>query len=251
MSGPRMGGDPRTVAREISGVFETIFPHLIPRVVTYINRVSVTIPAFETIDPKLLSESSLQKSMLFEIASAVAESSLVSGCLPSWNVLLLNAVAKQRLHYDAEIPLILAECDKVVAKVTGENLVRGLASLADSKSLPLSDVVIAPKIPGYGWISSGVGDFAVGDCLIEVKCSAKNFSSADYRQVLMYWLMSYLYAIETNSSEWKSCVLINPRINKMVVVSFDELVRLVSPGGSKLQLVEKFRALIEVGLSRF
>ncbi|CAM3880653.1 hypothetical protein SAMN05216475_3285 [Pseudomonas synxantha] len=251
MNGPRMGGDPRTVAREISGVFETIFPHLIPRVVTYINRISVTIPAFETIDHKLLSESSLQKSMLFEIASGVAESSLVAGCLPSWDVLLLNAVAKQRLHYDAEIPLILAEGDKVVAKVTGENLVRGLASLAGSKSLPLSDVVIAPKIPGYGWISSGVGDFAVGDCLVEVKCSAKNFSSADYRQVLMYWLMSYLYAIETNSTEWKSCVLINPRVNKMVEVDFDELVRLVSPGGSKLQLVEKFRALIEVGLSKF
>lgn len=251
MNGPRMGGDPRTVAREISGVFEIIFPHLIPRVVTYINRVSVTIPAFETVDHKFLSESSLQKSMLFEIASAVAESSLVGGCLPSWDVLLLSAVAKQRLHYDAEIPLILAEGDKVVAKVTGENLVRGLASLAGSKSLPLSDVVIAPKIPGYGWISSGVGDFAVGDCLVEVKCSAKNFSSADYRQVLMYWLMSYLYAIETNSTEWKSCVLINPRVNKMVEVDFDELVRLVSPGGSKLQLVEKFRALIEVGLSKF
>ncbi|VVP50362.1 hypothetical protein PS874_05195 [Pseudomonas fluorescens] len=251
MNGLQMGGDPRTVAREISGVFETIFPHLIPKVVTYINRMSVGIPGFETIDHKLLSESSLQKSMLFEIASAVAESSLVSGCLPSWDALLLNAVAKQRFHYDAEIPLILAEGDKVVAKVTGANLVRGLVSLADSKKLLVSDVVIAPKIPGYGWISSGVGDFAVGDSLVEVKCSAKNFSSADYRQVLMYWLMSYLYAIETSSTEWKSCVLINPRINKLVTVNFDELVRLVSPGGSKIQLVEKFRASIEVGLGRF
>ncbi|QTD32710.1 hypothetical protein [Pseudomonas fluorescens] len=251
MNGPRMGGDPRTVAREISGVFETIFPHLIPRVVTYINRLNNAIPEFEIIDHKFLTESNIQKSMLFEIATAVAENSLGLGCLPSWDTLLLNAVAKQRFHYDAEIPLILAEGDKIVAKITGENLVKGLIFLASSKSLPLSDVVIAPKIPGYGWISSGVGDFAVGDCLVEVKCSAKNFSSADYRQILMYWLMSYLYAIETNSAEWKSCVLINPRINKMVMVNFDELVRLVSPGGSKLQLVEKFRASIEVGLCKF
>ncbi|MFJ2323194.1 hypothetical protein [Pseudomonas sp. NPDC087817] len=239
------------MAREISGVFETIFPHLIPKVVSYINSQNIAIPGFEEIDHKLLSESSIQKSMIFEIASAVAESSLVFGCLPSWDTLLLNAVTKQRFHYDAEVPLVLEEGDKVIARVTGENLVRGLASLAGSKSLLLSDVVIAPKIPGCGWISSGVGDFAIGDNLVEVKCSAKNFSSADYRQILMYWLMSYLYAIETNSTEWKSCVLINPRVNKMVIVNFDELVRLVSPGGSKLQLVEKFRASIEVGLSRF
>lgn len=251
MNGSRMGGDPRTVAREISGVFETIFPHLIPRVVTYINRLNVVIPEFKIIDHEFLAGSSIQKSMLFEVAIAVAESSLVFGRLPSWDALLLNAVAKQRFHYDAEIPLILAEGDKVVAKITGENLVKALTFLAASKSLSLSNVVIAPKIPGYGWISSGVGDFAIEDCLVEVKCSAKNFSSADYRQILMYWLMSYLYAIETNSKEWKSCVLINPRINKMVVVNFDELVRLVSPGGSKLQLVEKFRASIETGLNRF
>lgn len=251
MNGSRMGGDPRTVAREISGVFETIFPHLIPRVVTYINNLSVVIPEFELINHKFLDGSTIQKSMLFEVAIAVAEASLVFGSLPSWDALLRNAVAKQRFHYDAEIPLILAEGDKVVAKITGENLIKALMFLATSKSLSLSDVVIAPKIPGYGWISSGVGDFAVEDCLVEVKCSAKNFSSADYRQILMYWLMSYLHAIETNSKEWKICVLINPRINKMVVVNFDELVRLVSPGGSKLQLVEKFRASIEVGLSRF
>jgi hypothetical protein len=242
-----MRSDPRTISREISGVFEIIFPHLISRVVAYLNRLSVPINGFKPLDQDLMSSCCLQKSMLFELATVYAEALLNLEEAPPWGSLLARAASKQRLHYDADIPVGLEFSDKAIAKVTGENLIEGLKGLVVAKNLGMADIVIAPKIPGYSWISSGVGDFSVGDCLVEVKCSAKNFSSADYRQVLMYWLMSYLHAIEKNSVEWKSFMLINPRLNKCVLVGFDDLVRLVSPGGSKLQLIESFRAAVDVG----
>lgn len=41
----------------------------------------------------------------------------------------------------------------------------------------------------------------MGDKLIEVKCSGRNFGSADYRQILMYWLLSYMASIEKDTPE--------------------------------------------------
>ncbi|SDY98157.1 hypothetical protein SAMN05421881_10927 [Nitrosomonas halophila] len=64
----------------------------------------------------------------------------------------------------------------------------------------------------------------MGDKLIEVKCGNRNFGSADYRQILMYWLLSYMASIEKGPLEWTTGILLNPRKNRFIEVSFDDLV---------------------------
>lgn len=71
---------------------------------------------------------------------------------------------------------------------------------------------------------------------MEVKCSRRNFGSADYPQLLIYWLMSYLpWKIEGKSEEWPSGLLINPRRNTQVEFDFSYLLKIVSGGRTKLK----------------
>lgn len=102
----------------------------------------------------------------------------------------------------------------------------------------------SPVIPGFQWISQGHGDFSIGDILIEVKCTSKNFSSADYRQLLIYWLLSFSGSIEGKSKEWKSGLLINPRLNKVIEIEFNELINFSAAGRSKLEILELFESIV-------
>lgn len=240
-----MGRDPRTVAREISGVFESIFPYLIPGVVANINKLSQPCPGALQISSTALAGCSIQKAMLFQIATSIVELKLSGTAQPDWNESLEHAANKQRFYYDAKIPKTISDAEKNIATSVSRNLTHMLGTIAENKGRTLEDIAVSPKIPGYSWISSGAGDFALGNILIEVKCSGKNFSAADYRQVLMYWLMSYLNAIESGEGEWKTCILINPRLNKFIEVEFNSLIRITSPGGSKIELLELFRAAID------
>src|SRR5262249_29735005 len=106
-------------------------------------------------------------------------------------------------------------------------------------------LIHAPEVPGYQWIASGVGDFALGDDIIEVKCTNKHFSSADYRQVVMYWLLSYSAAIEVGGHEWVGGILVNPRLNRIVKFKFGDLIEIIGAGRSKVELVEIFSSMIE------
>ncbi|CAH0270071.1 hypothetical protein SRABI70_03460 [Pseudomonas sp. Bi70] len=245
MKSSLMGRDPRTVSREISGIFETIFPYLIPGVVANINKLAAPCPGVMLVSAALLQESKLQKAMLFQIALSITELKLRSPKQPDWTDILEHAVSKQRFYYDAALPEEVSEIDKKIATTVSENLIRMLVTFAKKKGKGIEDIVIAPQIPGYNWISSGHGDFALERTLIEVKCSGKNFSSADYRQILMYWLMSYLHAIETGEDEWKNCLMLNPRLNRFTEIDFDSLIKVTSPGGSKVELLELFRAAID------
>lgn len=123
----------------------------------------------------------------------------------------------------------------------GENLNDALSFRAAFKSLKLNS---SPIIPGFQWISSSKGDFALGTELIEVKCSRRNFGSADYRQLLIYWLMSYLGKTEGKSEEWSSGLLINPRRNTQVEFEFPYLLKIVSGGRTKIEILELFKHII-------
>ena len=99
-----------------------------------------------------------------------------------------------------------------------------------------------PLIPGFGWISNSVGDYAQETSIVEVKCTRKHFSSADYRQVAMYWLLSYIGSLEKGGSPWETAILLNPRKNLMVEIAMQEFMQLISGGRSHLELVQAFRA---------
>lgn len=154
----------------------------------------------------------------------------------------LIAVARQRRHFDARIPDALTEDDKSVALSVATNLRLMLREIGSRD--PREAIVRSPVIPGYEWIASGVGDFSIGSTLIEVKCTGKHFSSSDYRQILMYWILSYAAALESGGREFTEGVLVNPRLNRMVRLSFRELPTLLGAGRSKVELLEVFGSLV-------
>lgn len=242
MRNRRPGNDPRTVARDIPGIFDTLFPQLAPGVVAYLNRGAFSIDQCEPVDASLISESKLQPAMLFEVAVAAGEQLIQGGPSIDWEESLSIAVLRQRRHFDAKLPEGLTEVDKRVAQHVAENLVRGVNKFGGHSSE--GELLKAPTIPGYQWIATGVGDFSVGRRLIEVKCTNANFSSSDYRQIVMYWLLSYASAVEGRGEEWTSGVLLNPRLNTAVVFKFDDVIGIIGAGRSKVDILELFSSLV-------
>jgi len=177
--------------------------------------------------------------MLFELAVAAGEQLLVGNSGVDWETCLSTAVSRQRHHFDAVIPTSLADADKNAAAMVGANLATMLLSVKS----PESTIVRSPTIPGYQWISSGVGDFSIDSLLIEVKCSSRVFSTADYRQIAMYWLLSYAAAIDQGTPEWTGAMLVNPRLNVMVQVHYNEFIGLVGAGRSKVEILEILQSL--------
>ena len=98
-------------------------------------------------------------------------------------------------------------------------------------------------------MTSTEGNFSVGAKLIEVKCTNRKFGVADYRQILMYWLLGYAASVEHDVREWSSAILLNPRLNHMMEFTFDEFIGLMAAGRSKVELLEMFSFVVgEYGL---
>lgn len=233
--------DPRTLARDIPGLLDGLFPHLVPGIVANLNRQVAPCQGCVPVDQEDVDASTLAGAMLFELAVAVTEQ-LLSRRLPDWDAALLVAVKRQQRHFDAREPVSLRDGDKGIALQVASNLV---SMLRRAESEAREALVIAPTISGYQWIASGVGDFAIGTTLVEVKCTRERFSSADYRQVLIYWLLSYAAAIERDAAEWTQVTLLNPRHAYSVTLRFDELVRLLAAGRSKVELLELFATIVD------
>jgi hypothetical protein len=233
--------DPRTLARDIPGILESLFPQLVPGVVAHFNRRGRGAPECEAVSLEIIKASHLQRAMLFEIAVAAAEQLIVGSAAVDWNLCLKVAVARQRRHFDAQAPEALLPSDKVAALAVARNLASMLHQQVAGSDTPL---VRSPAIPGYQWVASSVGDFSVGTRLIEVKCTNKHFSSADYRQTIMYWLLSYAQSVEIGSPEWSEVLLMNPRLNLLVDLPFNEIIAVASGGKSKVDLLELFSAMV-------
>ncbi|QNH03417.1 hypothetical protein HNQ25_14390 [Pseudomonas sediminis] len=188
----------------------------------------------------LLDSSTLQRAMLFELAYSVAEN-LLSGQPIDWDACFDATLSRQRAYFDAKLPEQLDPPDIEIAELVGRNLVDSLQRMREAQGLPL---VMRPDIPGFEWIANGHGDFAIGESLIEVKSTAKRFSASDYRQVAIYWLLSYASAIEGRGTEWKDFVLLNPRSGMAVRLEFDRFLYVVSSGRTKIDILQTFRALV-------
>jgi hypothetical protein len=201
----------------------------------HLNNTAASIDGCADVPDELILESGLQHAMLFELASAAAEQLLDDVGAPDWDVALALAVRRQRRHFDARLPGKLTENDKGVAKLVAGNLQLMLAALAGG-----SQIVTSPHVPGLQWVASGVGDFSFDSTLVEVKCTGRRFGAADYRQVLMYWLLSYAASIEGRGSEWSRAVLLNPRQNLFVDISFNELIEITGAGRTKVELLQLF-----------
>jgi hypothetical protein len=234
--------DPRTIARDIPGVLDSLFPQLIPGVVAHFNRRAHAATGCQAVPQSLIEASDLQRAMLFEIAVAAGEQLVDGRAGIDWVDCLKVAVSRQRQHFDAKIPQTLSESDKLAAEAVAMNLA---AMLGQIRAEAGGMLLLSPPIRGYQWVASGVGDFAVGTSLIEVKCTQKHFSSSDYRQVVMYWLLSYAAAVEGGSHEWTEVILMNPRLNRILKLPFNDIISVAGAGRSKVELLELFSAMIE------
>lgn len=231
--------DPRTVAREIPGLFDEVLPQLTPSVVTAFNRDAQNCQC-EPVSAEDVAASTLQHAMLFELGFAVGEMLVSTGHI-DWHSCIERAVTRQRRHFDARIPESIPDNDRGIALRVGENLALMLRELAESRP---GAIVLAPSVPGFQWIASGHGDFSIGNALIEVKCSAKNFSSSDYRQLTMYWLLSYASAVESDHAEWSEGILLNPRSGQYVAFQFNDFLRIVSAGRTKADILGLFASMV-------
>jgi hypothetical protein len=232
--------DPRTVARNVPGLFEVVFPQLTTGVVVHLNQTRTLLSTLP-LSQALIESSTLQNAMLFELGIACAESVLATGSL-KWEDAKASALSRQRRYFDAEIPAEIAPPDRLISEKIAQNLTSTLSEVAGGK-----EVEIGPKIPGLGWVAPGRGDFAFDRTLVETKCAHKNFSMADYRQVLLYWLLSYAAAIEGRGEEWSECILLNPRSSVSVRFEYDALLHIVAAGQTKLEVLQVFRALVDSG----
>jgi hypothetical protein len=166
----------------------------------------------------------------------------------SWDECLAIASKRQRRHYDARIPEKLEPSDILIADHAAQNLLAMLNSV--QKDRPYTVLEHAPLIPGLGWVASGRGDFAIGSTLIEVKHTARNFGAADFRQLLMYWLLRYAWTIEGNSDVWSDVLLLNPRRNAALLVNYDHLLWSASASSNRVELVELLRSAVGRELDR-
>lgn len=233
--------DPRTISREIPGIFEIIFPHLNRGTVGYFNSKIEHLSELEALPDDYLKVSQIQHAMLFEIALARSEQTLKQ--LPDdWDKIFQIAINRQKRHFDAQPVDKLSSNDVKIVNWASDNLVK---MLKYAQSIyPDHKLIYSPRVVGYQWIASGEGDFSLGNNLIEVKCTDRNFGSADYRQILMYWLLSYAFSIERNTGEWERIILINPRKNNFLNLSFNEIIEVTSAGKSKVEIIELFHSIV-------
>lgn len=194
----------------------------------------------QVLPPALLSQSKLQRAMLFELGYTVGERLLVDAEI-NWAECFETTLRRQRVFFDARLPEQLDAGDWALAEIVGRNLSATLKVMSHERGLP---IVLRPGIPGLEWIASGHGDFALGHTLIEVKCTAKRFSASDYRQVAIYWLLSYAAAIEGRGEEWRDFILLNPRSGVKVSMHFDAFLSVISSGRTKVDILTLFQALV-------
>jgi len=239
--------DPRTVARDIPGVLDVLFPRLSGGLVAALNRDAFHYAGLAPVPNELVEQSQLQKAMLFEMAVARAELILVGRTEPRWDECIAIALERQSRHYDALKPNRIEETDKLAAGCAARNLVSMLARVSRAQGSP---IVPRPVIPGMGWIASGNGDFAIGNVLIEVKHTARNFIAGDFRQVLMYWLLKYASVIENDDVVWTDCLLLNPRRNSGLAVNFDKLLHSASSNSNRVELCEMLSSIVEHDIVR-
>lgn len=237
--------DPRTVARDIPGIFDEVFPQLTPGIVAHFNSCADGFPV-QALPLALLSQSTLQRAMLFELGYTVGERLLTEKEI-CWPECFEATLKRQRAYFDAKLPDRLDAGDQALAEIVGRNLSTELKEMSQNRGLA---VEFRPRIPGLEWISSGYGDFALGQTLIEVKCTAKRFSSSDYRQVAIYWLLSYAAAVESRGLEWHDFVLLNPRSGEKVSMRFNAFLSVISSGRTKADILQLFQSLVGSRLTR-
>ena len=113
---PTYMSDPRMVARELTGLCDSIFPRLVPSIVAHVNHeMSGSLGGCTPVSDELVEQSSLQRALLFEIGIVVAEMKRWDGKRVDWKVCVDRAVERQRRFYDRKTPEKVGPIDRMIA----------------------------------------------------------------------------------------------------------------------------------------
>lgn len=137
---PKLLHDPRTVARDVPGLFDAVFPRLTTGVVAYLNKRKSSASGMQPISAELVEQSSLDRAMLFELGVDAGEMLLTSGNA-NWEECKRVALARQRRYFDAELPGKIADVDQVIAELAGRNIATSIDQFAVERAQP---VIVAP-----------------------------------------------------------------------------------------------------------
>ena len=111
---PTYMSDPRMVARELTGLCDSIFPRLVPSIVAHMNHeMSGSLGGCTPISDELVQQSSLQRALLFEIGIVVAEMERWDAKPVDWKSCVERAVERQRRFYDGKTPSQVEAIDKL------------------------------------------------------------------------------------------------------------------------------------------
>jgi len=162
--------------------------------------------------------------------------------MPSWDAILTIALERQKQHFDARLPDKVEQSDLDLAAHAADNLVDMLFRIREQSEE--AELTISPQGPGMCWISTGDVDYSIGQKLIEVKHTDRNFMARVFRQVLMYWLLKYADSLDLPDAVWTDCLLLNPRRNAGLYFCFDEVLRSASASLNRVELVELLRCVV-------
>lgn len=233
--------DPRSVARDVPGLFEIVFPGLTPGLVAHLNATSCSLEG-NAVDDEEVRRCKLGAALLFEI-SCVRVDRLFERDEGADNPqsCLAEAWRRQSRFYDARYVDFIDDHDWTIAREVGNSLHAALIDACRSRGQPL---VVRPLVMGCQWISGSCGDYAIGDCIVEVKCIVGNFSGADYRQVLIYWMLSLIADVEGRGEVWKQAVLINPRRKLVVDLDLQNFLTVVGRGATHIEMMQRFLSVV-------
>ena len=215
--------------------------------VASLNRKIVSSNLVTPIDKSLVAQSDLQKSLLFEIAVARAELE-IEGLDYDWSNCIQIAFERQARHFDVHLPSTVNDDDRELIYATARNLVILLNEFASSHDE--GKIIVRPEISGFGWMASGNADFEVGLTLVEVKNTDRNFVANDFGPILLYWLLDYADSLEGKGPAWQTYLLINPRLNRLLFGSFDELITAASGGLNRVEVYQYLRSVVTSEIDR-
>ena len=232
--------DARTLARDVPGLFEIVFPGLTPGLVAHYNSTRYFI-GNDPINDEEVRRADINAALLFEIACVRTDRSLLDIEFENPEACLEEAWHRQSKFYDARHVSSIGNHEWNLASRVSDSL---LSFLRQQSRQSESKISSAPLIHGYQWIGNSRGDYSIGNRIIEVKCSAGNFSGADYRQVLIYWMLSLISEIEGQGTAWKEASLINPRRCVAVDLDLENFLVVAGRGASKVEMVQRFASVI-------
>jgi len=98
-------------------------------------------------------------------------------------------------------------------------------------------IMFVPYFKGAGILGPCNGDCQYGNTLVEVKAGERDLRSIDFRQVLIYYVISYL---ENFTPRIENVLILNPRQGYRVGLSFADLMSAIS-GLSAVEFTAIFR----------